>query len=64
MYGAAFGAGSLKPWQLWGNDSAILELQRRRPYISTSSLMIHSESVYSGNRSLIRASEVYPPGFG
>ena len=63
-YGAAFGAGSLKPWQLWGNDSAILELQRRRPYISTSSLMIHSESVYSGNRNLIRASEVYPPGFG
>ena len=63
-YGAAFGAGSLKPWQIWSTDSAILMLQRRRPDVSTSSLMVHTESGFSGNRDLIRASEVYPPGFG
>ena len=63
-YGAAFGAGSLKPWQLWSSNSAILALQRRRLDVSTSSLMTHSESGFSGNRDLIRSSEVYPPGFG
>lgn len=64
-YGAAFGAGSLKPWQLWSNNSAIIALERRRPDVSTSSLMSHSESgSFSGNRDLIRASEIYPPGFG
>lgn len=64
-YGAAFGAGSLKPWQLWSTNSAILTLERRRPDIFTSSLMVHSESGrFSGNRDLIRASEIYPPGFG
>ena len=64
-YGAAFGAGSLKPWQLWSTNSRILALERRRPDISTSSLMVHSESGrFSGNRDLIRASEIYPPGFG
>ncbi len=63
-YGAAFGAASLKPWQLWSNDSTILSLQRRRPDVSTSSLMIHSESGFSGNRDLVRSSEVYPPAFG
>ena len=63
-YGAAFGAGSLKPWQLWSTNSAIGALHRRRPDVSTSSLMTHSESGFSGNRDLIRSSEVYPPGFG
>ena len=60
----AFGAGSLKPWQIWSTDSAILMLERRRPDVSTSSLMVHTESGFSGNRNFIRASEVYPPGFG
>ena len=63
-YGAAFGSGSLKPWQIWSVDSAIMTLARRRPDISTSSLMTHTDSGFSGNRDLIRASEVYPPGFG
>ena len=51
-------------WQQWSTHSAILALQRRRVDVSTSSLMIHSESGFSGNRDLIRSSEVYPPGFG
>ena len=45
----AFGAGSLKPWQLWSTNSAIGALHRRRPDVSTSSLMTHSESGFSGN---------------
>lgn len=64
-YGAAFGAGSLKPWQLWSNNPRIMVLERRRPDVATSSLMTHSESGnFSGNRDLIRSSEIYPPGFG
>ena len=44
-YAAAFGAGSLKPWQLWSNDSAIVALEGRRPDVSTSSLMNHSDRI-------------------
>ena len=49
---------------IWSTNSAIGALHRRRPDVSTSSLMTHSESGFSGNRDLIRSSEVYPPGFG
>jgi hypothetical protein len=65
----AFGGASLKPLQIWHIHGAFRLLRRTRPVMPNAEKLYTSKDnhlgkrTYSGRKTLMKASQMYPPAF-